>query len=152
MDLLPLMEYRANLKPSLVVGDGPFGTRRIAEVIGGEFAGERLSGTVLTGGGDWILIDNRGVGRLDVRATFQTHDGALIYVQYLGILKFNESVAHVIASGGELEFFDTYFMIQPRFETGDSRYSWLNELVTVGEGRLCKQAVEYRVFECCNPS
>jgi len=151
MNLKPLMTYRANLKPSLVVGDGPFGARQIAEVIGGEFTGERLNGSVLTGGGDWILIDDKGVGRLDVRATFQTNDDAIIYVQYLGILKFNESVAQAISSGSEMDFFDTYFMIQPRFETGDARYSWLNDLVAVGEGRLCKQAVEYRVLECRNP-
>jgi len=148
--LKPLLNYRAELKPSLVVGDGPFGARRIAEVVGGDFSGERLKGTVLGGGGDWILVDNNGVGRLDVRATFQTWDKAIIYVQYLGILKFNEAVTEALSSGSEMDFFDTYFMIQPRFETGDVRYSWLNNVVTVGEGRLCKQAVEYRVFECCN--
>jgi len=150
MKLLPLVEYRANLKPSLVVGAGPFGARRIAEVIGGSFNGTRLQGEILGGGGDWILVDSNGTGRLDVRATFQTHDNAIIYVQYLGILKFNEKITSTLAAGEDTEYFDTYFMIQPRFETGDPRYSWLNEVVAVGEGRVCNLAVEYRVFECCN--
>jgi hypothetical protein len=31
---------------------------------------------------------------------------------------------------------DAYFMTQPRFETGDARYRWLNRVAAVGEGRL----------------
>jgi hypothetical protein len=38
-------------------------------------------------------------------------------------------------------------MTQPRFETGDARYSWLNRLVAVAEGRLVPSAAEYQVFE-----
>jgi hypothetical protein len=38
-------------------------------------------------------------------------------------------------------------MTQPRFETGDSRYAWLNSVVAVAEGRVLPNAVEYRVFQ-----
>jgi hypothetical protein len=41
-------------------------------------------------------------------------------------------------------------MTQLHFETGDARYSWLNRVLAVGEGRLQPGVVEYRVFELGN--
>jgi len=150
MKLQPLMTYKATLKQPVDVGAGPFGTRQIFEVTGGEFHGERLNGRLLTGGGDWLLIDQRGVGHLDVRGTFETDDGAAVYVQYYGVLVLNEKVGTALATGGETDFGDTHFMVQPRFETGDERYAWLNDVVAVAEGRVAPSAVEYCVFECVN--
>lgn len=150
MRLEPLMTLRATLKPPAQVGAGPKGTRAIYDVTGGEFEGERLKGTVVPSGGDWILIDGEGVGRLDVRATLETHDGALIYAQYYGVIVMNEAVTGALEQGREAQYGDTYFMTQPRFETGDERYAWLNRVVAVAEGRPLPSAVEYRVFEVCN--
>ena len=45
---------------------------------------------------------------------------------------------------------DGSFMIQPRFETGDPRYRWLNRLAAVGEGRLEPGIVEYRILQLVN--
>ena len=105
---------------------------------------------MLASGGDWLLVGSDGVGRLDVRATVETHDGARIYVQYPGVLVFNEAVAAAMAGGGETQFADTYFMTTPRFETGDERYAWLNAIVAIGQGRMLPSAVEYQVFEVVN--
>jgi len=41
-------------------------------------------------------------------------------------------------------------MTQPRFETGDPRYAWLNSTVAVSQGRVLPNAVEYRVYEVVN--
>ena len=149
MKLEPLMTYRAELKPPVDAGAGPFGTRMIFEVVGGTFEGARLKGEFLTGGGDWMLIDATATGRLDVRGTMKTDDGAIIYVQYPGVMVINEKAQAALA-GGSFDFGDTYFMIQPRFETGDERYAWLNAVVAVGEGRAGAGWVEYRVYECVN--
>jgi hypothetical protein len=52
-----------------------------------------------------------------------------------------------MASAGSTDFADQYFRTTPRFETGDSRYAWLNQSVFVGEGRLYPGfGVEYRVY------
>jgi len=148
--LEPLLQMRADLREPVDVGAGPAGARRIFDISGGSFEGRRLSGRILPSGADWLLVGADGVGRLDVRATFLTEDGANIYVQYHGVLMFNEKVAAALASGGGTEFGDTYFMTAPRFETGDARYAWLNTLVAVGQGRMLPNAVEYRVFEVKN--
>ncbi|HSG89636.1 MAG TPA: DUF3237 domain-containing protein, partial [Pseudomonadales bacterium] len=148
--LKPLMTYHADLKPPVAVGAGPYGTRQIFEVTGGTFEGERLKGTILTGGGDWLLIDAKGVGHLDVRATFRTHDGAHVYMCYYGTLVVNDEVQKALGAGGETQYGDTEFFTAPRFETGDERYAWLNHVQAVAEGRVVRGAVEYRVYECVN--
>jgi hypothetical protein len=150
MQLELLMTYHATLKPSQPVGNGPYGNRQIAEVTGGSFEGPKLKGEVLTCGGDWILIDDKGFGHLDVRATFKTQDGAHIYAQYTGVLEFNDKISKAFAEGTGTDYGDNYFMTQPRFETGDERYAWLNNLVTVGEGHIIPNGVEYRLYACRN--
>ncbi|MDK1023656.1 MAG: DUF3237 domain-containing protein [Gammaproteobacteria bacterium] len=146
MQLEYLMTYHADLKTPQAIGKTQFGTRAIYDVTGGTFEGPKLKGKILPSGGDWILLDDNGVGRLDVRATFETDDGALIYVQYFGIVVMHPDAA----AAGETQFGDTYFMTQPRFETGDDRYRWLNNIVVVGEGRTLPNAVEYKLYQLTN--
>ena len=142
-----LCEYYATLKPPVVVGNGPYGMRMIYDVTGGEVTGPRLRGRVLPSGADWILVGTDGVGRLDVRATIETHDGANLYVSYTGILKMTDTVTQAVAGGQPTEYGETYFYVNPRFETGDPRYAWLNGLFIVSQGRVAPSRVEYRVFE-----
>lgn len=142
-----LCEYDATLKPPVVVGSGPYGMRQIFDVTGGEVRGERLRGRVLPSGADWILVGADGVGRLDVRATIETHDGAFLYVSYTGLLHLDETVMKTLASGGTTEFGKTYFYVSPRFETGDPRYDWLNQTFLLSQGRIGPGRVEYRVYQ-----
>jgi len=86
-------------------------------------------------------------GVVRVRGTFETTDGARIYMQYYGVVVINDKVAEALAEGRETQYGDTYFMTQPRFETGDPRYAWLNSTVAVSQGRVLPNAVEYRVYE-----
>ena len=150
MKLEHLMDYRADLKPPVEIGRGPLGTRSIFDVVGGHAEGPRLLGTLLASGADWLLVDDGGVGRLDVRGTLATDDGAHIYIHYHGVLELNEKVRNALMKGEPCDYGDSYFMTQPRFETGDERYAWLNKLVAVAEGRVLPNAVEYRVYELVN--
>lgn len=145
--LEPLLDYHATLKTPVVIGAGPFGTRQIFDVTGGAFAGPRLRGTILPSGADWLLVGPDGIGRLDVRATFETDDGARIYLSYFGVLHMNDRVVQALGSGGSTEYGDTYFFTQPRFETGDERYAWLNGIVAIGQGKIAPNRVDYRVYQ-----
>ena len=138
--------YHATLKEPVVVGQGPYGTRLVYEVTGGSFEGARLRGKVLTGGADWLLVGPDGWGRLDVRAQFLTDDGAAIYLVYYGVLEMNEAVQRATTEGSGTDYGDQYFRTHPRFETGDPRYSWLNQTLFVAEGRVLPHAVEYNVY------
>jgi hypothetical protein len=141
------MTYHALLHPPLAIGDGPVGTRMFFGVIEGKLEGPRISGRFVGGGGDWLLVGADGFGRIDVRAQIETDDGAFVYVQYHGLLEMNEKMQAAMANAAATEFADQYFRTAPRFETGDSRYTWLNQSVFVGEGRLYPGfGVEYRVY------
>jgi hypothetical protein len=144
MKLTPIFSYHADLKEPQQIGKAQFGTRLIFDVVGGTLEGPDIKGTILPSGGDWILVDDKGVGRLDVRATIQTDDGALIYIQYFGILVLDGNTAP------ETQFGERYFMTQPRFETSSERYDWLNRIVAVAEGRRLPNAVEYNVYKVEN--
>ena len=78
--------YSASLRmPPEVIGALPEGIRINFEVTGGEVSGDRIRGILKPVGGDWFTLRSDGVGVLDVRATIETHDGALIYIHYQGI-------------------------------------------------------------------
>ena len=146
MDLVHEFTFRATLKPPLPIGAGPVGTRMYYELSGGEVVGNRLSGAVL-GGGEWALIGPDGYLRVDVRAQIETNDGAFLYVQYLGLVEMNAAVQNATEKQTGTEFTDQYFYTNPRFETGDARYSWLNTTFFIGEGRIIPGlGVEYRVW------
>ena len=150
--LRPLCLYRATLEqPQHDAGTGPFGRRMIAFVTGGDFTGERLDGMVLPGGGDWALIDAANdVLRLDARVTWQTGDGARIYVSYTGIFRPYSEGPRQFVRGGTLSGADRsalYFRTRPVFETGDARYAWLNDIVAVGVGLVTPTGVAYELHE-----
>jgi hypothetical protein len=145
-----LCTFHATLAEPTDVGATPSGQRRVFDVTGGVVEGARLKGKVLPSGGDWLVVGPDGVGRLDVRALVESEDGARIYIQYFGVLVFNEAVMTAMANGSETDFGDAYFMTAPRFETGHPDYAWLNAIVAIGQGRMIPGAVEYRIFEVTN--
>ncbi len=79
-----LFDIVIDLNPRLNIGEGPLGRRVLFGAAGGSFAGPRLSGTVLAGGGDWALFRADRAMTLDVRLTLQTDDGALVQMTYGG--------------------------------------------------------------------
>jgi Protein of unknown function (DUF3237) len=129
------------------LGDTPQGRRRIINITGGRFAGERLSGRVLPGGADWQVIRTDGVADLDARYTLETHDGALIYVRNRGYRHGSPEIIRRLASGESVDPSLYYMRTTPRFETGDQRYAWLNRIVCVATGARRSAAVELEVFE-----
>jgi hypothetical protein len=146
MQLEPLLRAEIRLAPAQELGDAPQGRRRIIPIIGGTFAGDRLSGTVLPGGADWQIVRADGVADLDARYTLETVDGALIYVRNRG---YRHGPADVIARLGRGEPVDPalyYMRTTPGFETGDRRYAWLNRLVCVATGARRSASVELEVF------
>ena len=141
-----LLDAHIQLAPPENVGATPQGRRSIHIVTGGVFSGPRLRGTVRPGGGDWLLSFDGGYNELDVRGTFETDDGALIFVHYHGVLLLPPELAARSAAGETLEPASYYFRTTPRFETGSEKYAWLNTLVTVGYGWFGRGEVGYRVF------
>lgn len=82
-----------------------------------------------------------------MRLQVETHDGAYLYVHYVRLLGLNEAVQRALESGGGTDYGDQYFFTNPRMETGDPRYAWVNTTVFIAEGRIRPSlGVEYRVW------
>ena len=67
-----------------VLGDTPYGRRRIFHFDGGSFDGPKLKGKVLPGGGGWPLIRRDDVMEVDERLTLETDDNHQIYTAWKG--------------------------------------------------------------------
>jgi len=129
-----------------IIGETPEGIRVNFYVTGGDITGERLNGKVLPVGGDWLTLRRDGVGILDVRATLETDDGALIYLSYTGILETGEDgYQHFLA--GNLPKAPT-IRGAPRFLTAHPDYHWLNRLqcINVGGADLEDYIVSYDIY------
>ncbi|THC97546.1 hypothetical protein EYZ11_002969 [Aspergillus tanneri] len=103
-------------------------------------------------GNDYIHADADGKHlRLDAHSVLKTHDGALIYVNYTGVVALSPAEKAVFAgTAGEGSTPWGNAFTHFTFETGDERYKELEHSVFVGQGRFNVQndksvVVEYRV-------
>ncbi len=129
-----------------MIGATPAGTRRVVQVVGGRFDGERLRGNVL-GGGDWSLEGPDGALRLDSRSTLCTDDGALLYLQHQGVRHGPPEVLQALLHGEAVAPERYYFRTAMRFESGDARYEWLHRCLIVGVGERRPEGPRYTVHE-----
>ncbi|WP_454195317.1 DUF3237 domain-containing protein [Nocardia sp. Marseille-Q1738] len=144
----PLFDVVVDLNPRLNFGDGPLGRRILFGAAGGSFEGPRLRGDVVAGGGDWALFRPDGTMALDVRLTLRTHDDELVHMSYGGRWVTPPEARAELADPVKKSQVDPsryYFRTAPLFETGSSRYSWLNDIVCIGSGYVVDGGVAYHV-------
>jgi Protein of unknown function (DUF3237) len=91
-------------------------------------------------GGDWLTLRTDGMGILDVRATIETQEEALIYVSYTGVGDLGEDgyERFLRGEGGGI----VPLRVVPRFLTAHSDYQWLNRLQCVGIGQVNLESLE----------
>jgi hypothetical protein len=140
-----LFDMHVNLQPAQPIPT-PVGSRMTFIMTGGVIEGPKLRGEVLPGGGDWLIVGSDGVGRVDVRATLRTHDGALIHYETRGVVKIPADGVQRLAAGEVLPFAETYIRTTPKFETSDERYAWLSEVVALGYNILSPNHIDYRMY------
>ena len=111
---------------------GPQGTRLIVDASSGDFVGPKLRGRIEPPGGDWVTLRDNGTLQLDVRISLRTEDGAVILMTYGGI--------------GTPQDDGLSIRTAPRFQTGDERYAWLNDVQAIGVGGSIDGGVRYEVY------
>ncbi|MBI1786559.1 MAG: DUF3237 domain-containing protein [Acidobacteria bacterium] len=142
-----ICSYTASLAaPPEVIGPVPEGIKANFYATGGEVTGPRIHGKLRPVGGDWLTVRRDGVAILDVRATIETHDGALILVTYPGVIDLGED-GYDRFLRGELPP-NPRIRTSPRFFTSHPDYSWLNRLhcLGIGQGDLPINLVAYDVY------
>jgi uncharacterized protein DUF3237 len=104
-------EFHVNLSPPVVMGETPSGRRQYIPIAGGEIAGPRLVGEVLSGGWDYQLALANGCSWLSADYFIRAVDGTVIHV-------LNEGPSCNVA--GERSLF------HPRFEAPKGPHDWLS--------------------------
>lgn len=146
LDTRPLFLLRESIPPLLVIGETPNAFRRVGMVQGGSFAGERLSGEVLTGN-DWQTIRKDNCMKLSVRMVLKTTDGVLIAMAYTATRAGEAGILHSLDQGIAVDPSSYYFRITAEFETSSPKYDWLNRIVAIGIGSRLADGPLYSLFE-----
>ena len=131
----------------VAIGDTPAGLRLVAPVAGGRFAGDRLSGTVLAGGSDWVTRRADGNSLIDVRLTLRTDDGATLGLTYTGRFLGDAATMQRFVAGQPGDAGDFSLQAVAKFETGDGRYAWLNDTIVIGVGEQTASGPAYQLYE-----
>src|SRR3954453_15025381 len=85
IQLQHICSYWATLSPPELTGPLAEGLRVNVYVTDGEVFGPKMRGRFRRVGGDWLSLRPDGIGTLDVRATMELEDGALVYTTYGGV-------------------------------------------------------------------
>lgn len=142
-----LMSLKLLVSSMQSIGVAPGGDRRVGIVAGGTFSGDRLNGTVMEGGADWIIARPDGCMLLDVRLVLKTDDGALIGLTYRGLRHGPAEIMAKVAAGEPVDAALYYFRTSILFETSAEKYDWLNRIIGIGTGSRSASGPEYEIFE-----
>ena len=145
--LAPLFIFQIEVKPPSIIGATPGYDRRIGEIAGGRFEGERLRGEFVTGGSDWQSLRADGATTINVRLVMKTDDGELIGLRYFGMRHGPKEVLDRLARGEKVSPSEYYMRVTCRFETASQKYGWLNRIVSVAYGHRMAGGAIYNVFE-----
>jgi len=131
----------------IVAGDLGYGVRRVIAVLGGEVRGPGIKGTIFPVGADFQTIRPNGFTELEAKYAFEMDDGAIIYIENIGIRFGPKQLLDRIAKGETVDPALIYFRSVPRFETGAENYRWLMENLFVGVGARYPDRVELDVHQ-----
>jgi hypothetical protein len=118
----------------IVAGDFGHGVRRIVPILGGDVRGEGISGTIFPCGADFQTIRPNGLTELEAKYAFEMDDGAIVYIENVGIRFGPKQLLDRIAKGESVDPALIYFRSVPKFETGAEKYCWLMENLFIGVG------------------
>lgn len=129
LELIPLCQVTVSLDAPITVSP----TMLIGEVRGATVEGERIKATMKgSAAADWLTVSPDGYGTLDVKITFETEDGAIVYASYSGRLQFDTGTVYAT----------------PLFHTGDERYAWMNRIQAVAKGSFTAPGtLVYEMYE-----
>lgn len=129
-----------------IIGLVPEGFRVNFYATGGEVVGPRIRGKLRPVGGDWATVGKDNIARLDVRTTFETHDGAVILVTYQGVADLGEDGYDRFLRGEMPPV--VRLQTAPRFAASHPGYVWLNRVfcLGVGEYHAAENAAKYDIY------
>jgi hypothetical protein len=121
-----------NVSATHNVGNTQYGKRRQLDVSGGTITGDKLKGTVLTGGLDYELTLSTGAIELEQVLIYKTSDNVSIFVRNCGVAAPGDQTVRIV----------------PDIEAPTSgSYSWLNTAKLVGTRVVAGDKITLDIYD-----
>jgi Protein of unknown function (DUF3237) len=134
----PTLSYafsvKATLLPPVEQGEVDGKRTRFIGITGGKVDGPKLSGEVLSGGGDWQKIGANGLTEVYARYFLRAKDGTVIGVTNAGVRVASPEVIDRLAKGEDVDPSLYYFRTTPTFEVKTGAHEWLRRKTFVARG------------------
>ncbi|HEY7641878.1 MAG TPA: DUF3237 domain-containing protein [Steroidobacteraceae bacterium] len=149
IELEPAMLYRLEVTgPAESADSSPSNPRRqFWQMTRATLEGRNIRAATLMPGIDWFTPYPDGYGRPHVRLALRTDDGALVLLEYHGIVQATAAFTRAVESDTSTQWDDQYMRMALTFDTSAERYAWLMQSLFVARGRLVgAKSIEYDVY------
>jgi hypothetical protein len=149
MELEREMLYRLDVVGPLESNDksGARPGRQFWQMSQATLEGPRIRAVSAMPGIDWFTPYPNGYGRPHVRLPFRTNDGAIVLLEYRGIVHASQAFLAAVEKDAQTQWGDQYMRMALTFETESPRYDWLAQSLFVARGRLLgSKSIEYEVY------
>jgi uncharacterized protein DUF3237 len=116
------------------IGATPDGYRVNFAFKEGTLVGPGVDAIVDPHGGDWMCVRPDGIGEVDIKITFRTRDGAIIFEQARGVFDTGQNGYAQMAAGTLGGAPPLY--VTPLWSTAHPDWTWLNRRQGIGLGRV----------------
>lgn len=132
--------------PVVSLGRGPYGERRVVDIVGGRVAGPDLDGIVVPGGADWQVVRDDGVVDIDAHYSLKLDDDARVEIVSSGVRYAAGDALERIARGDDVDPSEYFFRTFVRFQTGAPRLAALNRTLAIAIGARRRERVELTLY------
>ena len=149
LEIEPAMTYRLRVRGPLESKDGSPAHPGVQywEMVSATLEGPRIRATSSMPGIDWFRPTADGYGRPHVRLPFHTDDGALVLLDYTGLVHATDAFTAAVDRDHGTDWADQYMRMSMMFETTSQRYAWLTRSLFIARGRLLgAYDLEYDVY------
>jgi len=132
--------------PIVSLGVGPYGERRVVDILGGRVKGPGMVGGVVPGGADWQIVRADGVVDIEAHYSLLLDDATRVEVVSVGLRHATGDVLERVARGDAVDPSDYFFRTFVRFQTGAPRLAALNRTMAVAIGARRSDRVELTLY------
>ncbi len=139
-DYLCSLEVRVG--PIVSLGMGPYGERRVVDIVGGRVDGPEMTGVVEPGGADWQVVRADGVVDIEAHYRLVLDDDSRVEVVSSGYRYGPRDVLQRLGRGEPVDPSEYFFRTFIRLQTGAARLAHLNRTLAVAVGARRAETVE----------
>lgn len=132
--------------PVVSLGAGPYGERRVVDILGGRVDGPGMIGTIAAGGADWQVVRVDGAVDIEAHYSLLLDDGARVEIVSSGMRFGAPGVLERLGRGDAVDPSEYFFRTFIRFQTGAPRLERLNRTMAIAIGARRHANVELTLY------